>query len=180
MQEKRHKWLCSPNVDKVPTSPLPSWESPPLMAGTKIRNGYMAQMWPKGPHHPCRGNKNEKQLCSPNVENVAASPLPSQGSPTLMAGTKMRINYAAQMWTKWLHHPLRLRGPQRPWREQNENRLCSPNEEKVGTSPLPAQGSPTLMVGTKMRSNYAAQMWTKWLHHPLRLRGPQHPWRGQK
>ena len=70
--------------------------------------------------------------------------------------------------------------PNTPGEDKNGNRLCSPHEEKVGTSPLPAQGSPTLMAGTKMRNAYAAQMWTKWLHHPCRLRGPGCSAQGEK
>ena len=60
------KWLPRPcllmglHVGKVATSPLPSWGSPTLSAGTKIRNGYLAptvlggHMRAKWLLHPCR------------------------------------------------------------------------------------------------------------------------------
>ena len=40
------------------------------------------------------------------------------GSAPLSAGTKPRNGYVGHMWAKWLHHPCRLGGPQRPARGQ--------------------------------------------------------------
>ena len=126
---KFKKWLRGPHVGKMPTSLVPSWEYPTLSTGTKIRNGYVAHMWAKWLHQPCRrggpqhsargqksematcptcgqngyitpavlgvpnvqcGDKNQKWLRGPHVGKVATSPLPSWGSPTLSAGTKIR------------------------------------------------------------------------------------------
>ena len=57
--DENQKWLPSPHVGKVTTSPLTSWGSPTLSAGTKNRNGYLAHMWSKWLHHPCRlGGRN--------------------------------------------------------------------------------------------------------------------------
>ena len=148
--DKNQKWLCGPHVGKVATSPLPSWGSPTPSVGTKIRNVYVAHMWAKWLHHPCRlggpqrlawgqksetatwptcgqsgyitpavlgvpnaqrGGKNWKCLGGPHVGKVATC-------PTLSAGTKIRNGHVAHMWVKWLHHPCRLGGPQRPARGQ--------------------------------------------------------------
>ena len=52
---------------------------------------------------------------------MTPSPLPSWGSPTLSAGTKIRNSYVAHMWAKWLHHLCRLEGPKRPvWGRKSE------------------------------------------------------------
>ena len=46
-------------------------------------------------------------------------------------------------------------------------------------------GVPNAHYGDKMRNGYFTptisgnHMWAKWLHHPYRLRSPQHPTRGQ-
>ena len=158
-----------------------------------------------------RGDKKQKWLRGPHVGKVATSPLPSWGSPTLSAGTKIRNGYVAHMWAKWLHHPYRLGGPQSSARGQksematcptcgkngyitptvlgvpntqrgdkNQKWLRGPHVGKVATSPLPSSESPTLSAGTKIRNGYVADMWAKWLHHPYRLEGPQHSARGQK
>ena len=124
--DNNEKCLLGPHVGKVATSPLPSWGSPTLNAGTTMRNGYLAHMWAKWLHHPCplgvpnaqRGENNEKCLLGPHVGKEATSPLLSWGSPTLNAGTTMRNVYLAHMWAKWLHHPCRLGGPQRTTRGQ--------------------------------------------------------------
>ena len=62
--DNNRKWLCGPHVGrkllrgphvgKMATSPLPSWGAPTLSAGTTITNGYVAPMWAKRLHHPCR------------------------------------------------------------------------------------------------------------------------------
>ena len=123
---KNQKWLLGPHVGKVATSPLPSWGSPTLNAERTMRNGYLAHMWAKWLHHPCRlgvpnverGDNNAKWLPVPYVGKEATSPLPSWGSPTLNAERTMRNGYLAHMWAIWLHHPCRLGGPQRSTRGQ--------------------------------------------------------------
>ena len=180
--DKNQQCLPGPHVGKVATSPLTSWWSATLSAGTKPRIVYVAQMWAKWPHHA----------------------LPSWGSPTLSAGTKIRNTYVAHMWAKWLHHPCRLGGPQRPargqksemarwpnfWRggnitravfgvpnahcgDKNQKWRCGPHAGKVATSPLLSWGSATLSARTKIRNGYVALMWAKWLHIPCYLGGPQ-------
>ena len=124
--DKNQKWLLDPHVGKVATSPLPSWGSPKLNAERTMRNGYLAHMWEKRLHHPCRlglpnverGDNNAKWLLGPHVGKVATSPRPSWGSPTLNTGTRIRNGYLAHMWAKWLHHLCRLGGPQRSTRGQ--------------------------------------------------------------
>ena len=124
--DNNEKCLLGPHGGKVATSPLPSWGSQTLNAGTTMRNGYLAHMWAKWLHHPCRlgvpnverGDNDAKWLPGPHVGKVATSPLPSWGSPTLNAGTTMRNGYLPHMWAKRLHHPCRLGGPQRTTRGQ--------------------------------------------------------------
>ena len=117
---KNQKRLRGPHVGKVATSPLLSWGSPTLSAGTTIRNVYVAHMWAKGLHHPCRlgaptahcGGKNQKWLCGPHVGKVATSPLPPWGSSMLSAGIKIRNVCVGHMWAKWLYNPCCLGGPE--------------------------------------------------------------------
>ena len=52
--DKNQKWLCGPHVEKMATSPRPSWESRIISAGTKIRNEFVPHMWAKWLHHPYR------------------------------------------------------------------------------------------------------------------------------
>ena len=92
------KWLCGPRVVKVATVPLSSWGSTTLSRGTKIRNGYVAHRGQSGYITPAilgvpnaqRGDENQKWLSGPHVDKVATSPLPSWGSTTFTAGTKIR------------------------------------------------------------------------------------------
>ena len=51
--DKNQKWLCCPHVGKVATSPLLSWESSKLSAGTKIRHVCVADKWARWLHCPC-------------------------------------------------------------------------------------------------------------------------------
>ena len=88
--DEYQKWLPSPHVGKVTTSPLTSWGSPTLGAGTK------KQKWLLGTH----------------AGKVATSPLPSPGYPTLSGGKKGINGFLAHMWAKWLHHPYHVGGPQ--------------------------------------------------------------------
>ena len=52
--ENNEKCPLGPHVGKEATSPLPSWVSPTLNAGTTMRNGYLAHMWEKRLHQLCR------------------------------------------------------------------------------------------------------------------------------
>ena len=119
-------------MDKVATS------APPL--NTQGGGGGGAQMatWPKcaqsghittallGVPNAHRGDKNQKQLCSLDVDKVAISHLPSQGSPTLNTRRKHINGYAAQMRTRWLHHPCRLEGLKRLVRRQKSEIAMHP------------------------------------------------------
>ena len=58
------------------------------------------------------GEKKQNWLCSPNVDKVAKSRLPSRGSPTLYTGRKSKNGYAGQTWKNLLPLPCRLEGPQ--------------------------------------------------------------------
>ena len=52
--DNNEKWLLGPHVGKEAAAPLPSWGSPTLNAERTMRNGYLAHMWAKKLHHPCR------------------------------------------------------------------------------------------------------------------------------
>ena len=94
--DKNQKWLCGGHVVKVATSPLPSWRPPPLVAGGKVRNGYVAEIGQSGYITPAilrvpndeRGDKNQIWLRGPHVGKVATSPLPSWGSQHPSRGQK--------------------------------------------------------------------------------------------
>ena len=175
------KWLSGPHVGKEATSPLPYWGSTTLSGGTKTRNGFVAHMWTKWLHHPCRlggsqclaRDKDKNWLSGPHVDTVATSHLPFWGSPMLSAGTKIRNGSMAHMCAKWLYDPCRLGGHQRSARGRNQQWLCGPHVGKVVISLLLSWGSPTLNTGTKPRNGFVAHMWAKWLHHPCRLGGSQ-------
>ena len=72
-----------------------------LTTGTKITNGYLAQMRAKCIHHPCHlefpnahhGYETYKWLPSPHVGHAPTSAPPSRGSPMLTKGTTMRNGY---------------------------------------------------------------------------------------
>ena len=138
----------TPAVSRVPNA----------HGGTKIRNGDMAQLWTKWQHHPCRLGSPHRSWRGQKSQMAIWPKCGQSGHITRATGTKMRNSYAAQMWRTWLHHPCLLRGPQHSWRNKNENQLCSTNVDKVATSPIASQGSPTPMAGTKMRIGYVAQM----------------------
>ena len=78
-----------------------------------------------------RGDKNQKSLHGPHVGIMATSPLPSQLSATLSAGTKITNAHMPRMWAKWLHHPSRLGGPQR---SAQREQLEMPTEPTCGQS----------------------------------------------
>ena len=145
-------------MDKMATSPVPSSESPTLSAGTKIRNGYMAQMWAKWLHHPC-----------------------SVGSPQrLVRGQKSEMAMWPTCGKKGYITPLVLGLTNAKRKDKNQKWLRGPHVGKMAKSPLPSWESPTLSAGTKIRNGYVAHMRAKCLHQPCRLEGPQHSARGQK
>ena len=163
----------------------------------------MAHLWAKWLCHPCRlGDHHRcraggKIRSGPLVGKVAASPLPSRGSPPLQSGGKSEV---AHLWARWLRNPCRLGDPHRC---RGEGKFRSgPLVGKVSTSPLPSRGSPPLQSGgqnekwpTCGQSGYGtpavsgiptasqrggggksevAHFRAKWLRHPCRLGDPHH------
>ena len=127
-EDKNQECLCCPHVGNVATSPLLSWGSLTMSWGpqrlargqnletaTWVTCGQSGSITPVilGIPNASRGAKNQKWLRGPHVGKVATSPLPSWGSPTPSARTKMRNGYVAHMCAKWLQHPCYLGGPQR-------------------------------------------------------------------
>ena len=147
--DKNQKWLLDPHVGKVATSLLPSWGSPTLNAERTMRNGYLAHMWAKWLHHPCR--LGGPQRSTRRQQEMATWPTCGQSG------------YIT---------PAVLGVPNAQHGDNNEKWLLGPHVGKVATSPLPSWGSPTLNAGTTMRNGYLAHMWAKWLHHPCRLGVP--------
>ena len=156
--DNNEKWLLGPHVGKVATSPLPSWGSPTHNAGTTMRNGYLAHMWAKRLHHPCRLGGPQR---STRREQREMATWPTCGQRGYITPAVLGV-------------PNAQRG------DNNEKWLLGPYVGKVATSPLPSWGSPTHNAGTTMRNGYLAHMWAKWLHHPCRLGGPQRSTRGQQ
>ena len=117
--DKNEKRLCGPHVDKVATSPLPSWGSPTPKVVTKIRNGYAVYMLAKWLYHPCRlggpqrsarGQKSEMAMWPTCGQSGYITPA-VLGVPDAQRGNKN---------PKWLYGPhvgkvatSPLRGPHR-------------------------------------------------------------------
>ena len=127
---------------------------------------------------------------------MAASPLPSRGSPPLHSGGGGGESEVAHLWAKWLRHPCRLGDPHR-FRAGGKVR-SGPLVGKMAMSPPSSRGSPPLQSGgqnhkwpTCGQSGYVtpavsgiptatkrgaksevAHLWAKWLRHPCRLRDP--------
>ena len=137
---------------------MPSWRSPTLSAGTKIGNGYVAQMWEKWLPHPCR-------LRCPRRP---ARGRKSETATWLTCGQSGDITHAVSGVLK------------ATCGDKNETCLRGPHVGKVATSPLPSWGSPMLTAGTEIRNGYPAHMRAKWLHHHRRPGGPQPSARGKK
>ena len=126
-----------------------------------------------GSPSPQRLKAGDKIRSGPQVGLLATPTLPSGRSPTLQSGgqkqrwptsglgayitldvygipnalerrTKTQV---AHKWAWWLHHPFRLRGPQRF--NAGVKIESGPQMGLVPTSPLPSGGSPTLGWGTK-------------------------------
>ena len=156
-----HKWA------KWLPHPCRIGGSPPLQSGgqsekwpTSGQNGYLTPSVSGDPHRFRAGGKVKS---GPQVDKVAASPLPYRGSPPLQSGgqnqkwpTSGRSGYltravsgmptasergakseVAHKWAKWLPHPCRIGDPHR---------------FKAG--------------GAKSE---VAHKWAKWLPHPCRI-----------
>ena len=145
-------------MGKVATSPLPSWESPTPNTGTNILNGYVAHMWPKWLHHRCRLG-GPHRLARGQKSEMATWHTSRQSGYILLAVLQVPIAHPGDKKLK-----------------------CLPSQHvgKVATSPLPSWGSQTLSAVTKIRKGRVAHRWSKWLHHPRRVRGPPRSARGQK
>ena len=154
-------------------SPLSSWGSPTLNTGTKIRNAYLAHMWAKWLHDPCRlgspwrsgpGRKSEKATWHTCGHSCYITPTVSGVSHT-QRGRRIRNGYLAHMWAKWLHGPCRLGGP---WRSGPGRKSEKATWHTWGHS---CYITPTVsgVSRRRIRNGYLAHMWAKWLHHPCRL-----------
>ena len=102
------------------------------------------------------------------------------GSPMLNRGGKSRTGYAAQMWTKPLHHPCRLTGPQRSARGEKAKMAMHPKCGQSGYISPALSGVPNTRHGTKKHNGYMAKMCIKRPHHPCRVEEPQRSTRGEK
>ena len=155
---------------------------------------------------------------------LATSPLPSRGSPSLHSGgpnqkrpTSGQIGYIspagcgapnaskqgakaeeAHKWAVWLHHPCRLRGPQRLRLGDRIRRGPQLGRQLHHSQAL--GGSPTLQIGVQKQKRPISgpfdyitlvvpgfptasewggggleetNKWADWLHHPCRLGGSQ-------
>ena len=137
----------------------------------------VAHLWAKWLRHPCRLGDPHRFTASgkirsgPLVGKVAASPLPSRGSPPLhsewenqkwppcgqsgyvtpavsgipTASQQVGKSEVAHLWANWLRHPCRLGDPHR-FTASGKIR-SGPLVGKVATSPLPSRGSPPLQSG---------------------------------
>ena len=84
------------------------------------------------------------------------------------------------MWAEWLHHPCRLRGPQRSSRAPQTEKATNTTCEQRGYIIPAVLGPPTLSASSKIRIDYPAHMWAKWPHQPCRFGGPQRSAPGQE
>ena len=149
------KWLHHPCRLGGPHCPVRGQKSEMSTWTTCGQSGYVTPAV-LGVSDAQRGEKNVKWLHAPQVGEGATSALPSWGSPTRSARTKISNGDVAHMRARWLHHPCRLGGPQRPMRghhpavlgvpnaqrgDKNLKWLRGPQVGKVATSPLPAWGS---------------------------------------
>ena len=134
---------------KVATSPLPPRGSPPLHSGGAKTE--VAHTWANWLHHPCRlGDPHrftaggQKQKWPIHGQGGYITPAAS-GIPTASERGGGGGSEVAHKWARWLHHPCRLRDPQR-FRAGGKIR-SGPYMGKVATSPLPPRGSPPLQSG---------------------------------
>ena len=171
-----------------------------------MRNGYLAHMWAKWLHHPCRlgGPQRRGQQCStwPTCGQSGYITPAVLGVPNAQRGDNNEKRLLGPHVGKVATSPLPYLAPnvERGWAnvgkgyitpavlgvpnaqggDNNEKWLLGPHVGKGATSTLLSWGSPTLNAGTTMRNGYLAHMWAKWLHHPCRLGGPQRSTRGQQ
>ena len=170
LHSRGDKIRSGPQAGKLATSPLPYRGSPPLQSRgqnqkwpTSGRNGYLT---PAVSGIPTASERGDKIRSGPQVGEMATSPLPYRGSPTLQSGgIKSEV---AHKWANWLPHPCRIGDPHR-FRAGGKIR-SGPQVGKVATSPLPYRGSPPLHSGG-IKSE-VAHKWAKWLPHPCRIGDP--------
>ena len=173
--------LHSGGGQKWPTSGQSGYLTPAVSgiptASQRGAKSEVAHKWAKWLPHPCRiGDPHRfraggKIRSGPQVGNLATSPLPYRGSPTLHSGgqnqkwpTSGQSGYltpavsgiptasergakseVAHKWAKWLPHPCRIGDPHR-FRAGGKIR-SGPQVGKMATSPLPYRGSPPLQSG---------------------------------
>ena len=163
------KIRSGPQVNKVATSPLPPWGSPPLQSG------------------------GQNQRWRINGQGGYITPAAS-GIPTASKrGAKSEV---AHEWARLLHHPCRLGYPRR-FKAGGKIR-SGPQVGEVATSPMPPRGSPPLQSGEQNQKwpingnmgyispaalgiptaskrgakSEVAHKWARWLHHPCHLGDP--------
>ena len=130
-------------MGKLATSPLPYRGGPPLQSGGQNQkwptSGQIGYLTPAVSGIPTASNRGGKIRSGPQVGEMATSPLPYRGSPTLQSGgqnqkwpTSGQIGYltpaisgiptaskrgakseVAHMWANWLPHPCRIGDPHR-------------------------------------------------------------------
>ena len=144
-----------------------------LSARTKISNVHMVHMWARWLHHPCHlgGLQRPTQKHQPGCLTGPQRSARGQKSEMFTWPTCGQSGYITPA-------VLGVRNAQRG--EKNPKWLRGPHVNKVGTSPLPSWGSPTLSWGTKVIHVWVAHMRAKWLHHPYRLGCPQRSARRKK
>ena len=166
---------------KWPTSGQSGYLTPAVSGSpTASERGAKSEVdhkWAKWLPHPCRiGDPHRcraggKIRSGPQVDEMATSPLPYQGSPPLQSGgqthkwpTSGQNGYltpavsgiptaseggakseVAHKWAKWLPHPCRIGDPHRC--KAGGKITSGPQVGKLATSPLPYRGSPPLQSG---------------------------------
>ena len=168
--QRGDKIRSGPQAGKLATSALPYRGSPALQSRgqnqkwpTSGQSGYLT---PAVSGIPTASERGDKIRSGPQVGEMATSPLPYRGSPTLQSGgIKSEV---AHKWANWLPHPCRIGDPHR-FRAGGKVR-SGPQVGKVATSPLPYRGSPPLQSGG-IKSE-VTHKWAKWLPHPCRIGDP--------
>ena len=128
-------------MGKVATSPVLPWGSPPLQSGGQN------QKWP--------------------IDGQGGYITPADtGIP--IASKRGAKSEVAHTWARWLHHPCRLRDPQR-LRAGGKIR-SRPTSAQGGYITPAASGIPT--ASKRGVKSEMAHTWAGWLHHPYRLGDP--------
>ena len=112
------KIRSGPQVNKVATSPLPPWGSPPLQSG------------------------GQNQRWRINGQGGYITPAASGIFTASKRGAKSEV---AHKWARLLHHPCRLGYPRR-FKAGGKIR-SGPQVGEAATSPMPPRGSPPLQSG---------------------------------